>query len=284
VNELLGGVGLSEAARWADCAKGICDNHRPLTDEEQEFVEENPRHHSFHYTDVPIQQSEYRPKSAGTGRDDVVQIISHAFRVLKGTAPQNGPAVLNKRKSVWILAHLVGDIHQPLHVGSIYFDRQCDTVVDPNKAGVGKPNFSIGTLIGATTGGNDLLTGKSANLHHYWDANAVAAAMSAADKDTIEDYAQHLADNPPAGSATNGDPTTWSTQWATEILPLARQALRRIDFDEGEPGEDKDHMLKCTVPVTRKEGYGKWAAQQAHIQLAKAGFRLAAILREALRP
>ena len=80
---------------------------------------------------VPIQQSQYRPGTAGTRENDVVQIIKQAVNILRNRAPNDGPATLTKRQALWVLAHLVGDIHQPLHVGAIYFDRDCEEVVDP---------------------------------------------------------------------------------------------------------------------------------------------------------
>src|SRR5437763_2154656 len=51
--QLLGAT-LSDAAIWADCARGIC--HRPLSPDERTYVDNNPQHKTVHYTDVPIQQ------------------------------------------------------------------------------------------------------------------------------------------------------------------------------------------------------------------------------------
>ena len=67
-----------------------------------------------------------------TGSDDVVQVVKHAFNVLRGRAPNQGPAILNQRNALWLLDHLVGDMHQQLHVGAIYFDGECAQVVDPS--------------------------------------------------------------------------------------------------------------------------------------------------------
>ena len=43
---------LSTAAIWADRAKGYCG---PLTPEMHVFVSANPKHHDYHFTDVPFQ-------------------------------------------------------------------------------------------------------------------------------------------------------------------------------------------------------------------------------------
>jgi NADPH:quinone reductase-like Zn-dependent oxidoreductase len=76
----------------------------------------------------------------------------------------------------YFLKDLVGDIHQPLHVAALYYDKDCHDVVDPNVVGAGMPNFGIGTSVSETTGGNDLTKGSN-NLHHYWDDNFVDKAM-----------------------------------------------------------------------------------------------------------
>jgi hypothetical protein len=212
----------------------------------------------------------------------VVQVITYAVQQLRDTAPSKGPAVLNDRKAVWLLAHLVGDIHQPLHVGAIYFNKTCKSVVNPQVDGAGKPKFGIGKTFGHTTGGNDLHLVSGGSLHHYWDQTAVDAAMQAANKGTIKEFAQFLVDNPPANWITDDDVETWSVQWATEALPLARQALTQLEFDNGKPEKDKDHLLKCSMTTRLNAGYDPWAATVVRDQLAKAGFRLAALLRAAL--
>jgi hypothetical protein len=90
---------LSEVAVWADCAKGACG---PLTPDERTYVEDNSQHKTFHYTDVPIQQPQYKLGTAGTREDDVVQVSKQAINILRGVPPNQGPAVLD-RKSLWVL-------------------------------------------------------------------------------------------------------------------------------------------------------------------------------------
>lgn len=132
VSALLNGRSLSEVSVFADCAKGFMYCHRAPSAEEQAFVRKNPDHHAYHYADIPIQQPKYIAGTAGTARDDVVQVIRYAVQTLRGTAPTDGPADLQPEEAVWVLAHLVGDIHQPLHVGTIYYDHDCGNIVDPN--------------------------------------------------------------------------------------------------------------------------------------------------------
>src|SRR5262245_2335267 len=59
---------LSQVAAFADCAKrgNVPFCGRPPSDEEKAYGERNRHHDKFHFTDVPLQQSTYRPGSAGT--------------------------------------------------------------------------------------------------------------------------------------------------------------------------------------------------------------------------
>ena len=133
-----------------DCAKGWRACQRPLSADEPDYVQHNPQHLVFHYTDVPVQQKQYRLGTAGTRGDDVVQIAKQSVNILRDRAPNQGPAVLSKRQALWVLAHMVGDLHQPLHVGALYFDRDCEEPVDPNVVGAGLPGFGIGSTVVST--------------------------------------------------------------------------------------------------------------------------------------
>ena|SRR5215467_3175155 len=68
--------------------------------------------------------------------------------------------------------------------------------------------------------------------------------------------------------------------------PISKEALTRgdIDIGEGTPVETEERTLKCTWPVTFERSYTQWANRQALAQLGKAGFRLAALLREIFEP
>jgi hypothetical protein len=270
---------LSEAATWMDCAKGAC--HRPLSEDERAFVKSNLQHSTFHYTDVPIQQPQYKLGTAGTRNDDAVQVAKQAINVLRGRAPNNGPAVLDRKSALFVLAHLVGDLHQPLHVGAIYYDRSCERIVDPNVVGARQPNFGIGSTVASTHGGNDLHLPNGKSFHvAYWDDGTVIGAMRLAgvqDK-SIEDFASFIVAHPPAGWETAGDPESRPEKWATEIMPLAKDALTRVQIGHS-MYSDNAHGSPCFWPVTLTREYTSWANQETLTEIGKAGFRLAALVR-----
>src|SRR5271170_19056 len=93
--------------------------------------------------------------------------------------------------SIASLAHMVGDLHQPLHVGAIYYADDCAEVVDPNVAGEALSKFGIGTIIVSTHGGNDLKLPNGKSFHvAYWDEGTVTGAMrlAAVNKKAIADF------------------------------------------------------------------------------------------------
>src|SRR6266550_4249897 len=82
-----------------------------------------PSHHWFHYTDVPLfGEEKYGEGKAGRSQWDIVHVIRYCIVVLQGREPEDNPRKITKPIAVVLLAHLVGDIHQPLHVGAQYFD------------------------------------------------------------------------------------------------------------------------------------------------------------------
>lgn len=280
---------LSQVAVFPDCAKRgnepFCG--RPPSDEEKVYAARNPHQDKFHYTDVPIEERKYVPGTAGTTEIDVVQMIGYAVAQLRGKSPPEKKDVkLTDTEAVFVLAHLVGDIHQPLHVGAKYYDSTCKKAVDPNRTGK-PPTFGIGETVAETVGGNRiLLTAKdpavppAKNLHFFWDGAAVVQAMQAAGVGGSEqDFAKLLASAPPPGWETKGDIDTWATKWATENIALAADAHKRLTIRRSTKGAPISGPLNCQWETKLDSGYQDWAKGQARTQIAKAGFRLAALLK-----
>jgi hypothetical protein len=285
---------LSQVAVFPDCAKrgNVPFCGRPPSDEEKAYEDRNPHHDKFHFTEVPLQQPTYVASTAGTENIDIVQMIAYAVAQLRGQKPPAKPDVsLTDTEAVWLLAHLVGDIHQPLHVGAKYFNKACQISVDPNIGEI-PPAFGIGDTVAMTMGGNlislasaPLAVPPATNLHLYWDGAAVLRAMKAAGSaDSEQDFAELLAATPPAGWETTGSVDTWAAQWATEIMPLAVEAHERLTIRVGAKSSPFSFTGGCTWETTLDPAYEDWASAQARIQLAKAGFRLAALFKAIFEP
>lgn len=175
---------LATAAQWADCAKGFRYCQAPLTPEMKKYGTDNPKHHNYHYTDIPFQISSYDLNEIGTTPDDVVHILQDAILILQNKPPIDSSHELTQRDALFILAHMVGDIHQPLHVGAAYISNL--KYVAPKTESKAKQTFS--------EGGNWLCVG-SKGLHSLWDGDYVKHAMTNAEADTDEVFAAKLSES-----------------------------------------------------------------------------------------
>ncbi len=275
---------LGQVAVFPDCAKNeeeFCG--RKVSAEEIEYVLRNLVHKSFHYTNSPLGQKAYLPGGVGSDDTDVVQMISHAANQLRKKSQFKPDVKLTDTEALWLLAHLVGDIHQPLHVGQAYYDKTCKTLVDPNDP-ADKDKGAVSTF-----GGNSIKFAPVPpavpvvpGLHIYWDATTVARAMHADGYLNAEQaFAKTLAAKAPADWQTDGDADTWAGKWFVEMSQLAQQAYTR-------PGIKIDGALHpergCQWTVALDDTYEKWAQDVAREQLRKAGFRLAALLKVIFDP
>ncbi|HYJ05729.1 MAG TPA: S1/P1 nuclease [Chthoniobacterales bacterium] len=259
VRQILGTEKLEQASLWADRVK-----QGNLTPEMRAFVNRNPSHHQYHYTDIPIQEAAYRGNSAGANPQDIVRMIRRCIGVLEGHGAN--PTNLTRKEALRLLAHYVGDLHQPLHVGAGYFDAQ-DRLVNPNHVA----NTS------ETRGGGWILY--RGGLHGYWDSKTVELAMSAAGVGTPRAFAARLKQNPPAGWETSGFLSGWSTRWATEMLPDARQAHLLLTFGPRRMTTGDRPHLEWPATAASNTAYDTWAKRVVTRNLALGGFRLAAVLK-----
>ena len=190
-----------------------------------------PSHHWMHYTDVPVLDAEkYGDGRTGRGNWDVVHTIPYCIGVLRGEIAEDNPRKITRTIAVILLAHCVGDIHQPLHVGAEYFNEAGEPIdCDRGATGLGGE------------GGNSLSLGQNAtaertrhyyhSFHAYWGLDAVRNLtietpdeVPKAERESVYAPAKEklIADfvaNEPKIWRTSGDPKTWAEQWANEILP-----------------------------------------------------------------
>lgn len=282
VRALLGGIDLSDAAVWADCAKGVdpakgykyqvVPNRYPECRvfetpqgraEMEDFVRRNagncdPKpgeeicHKQYHYTDVAIQHSRYERGLAGTRDDDLVAAVGAAIRVLRGEPAPAPFSIKSRREALLILAHYAGDLHQPLHVGAVYLSAK-GARVDPD-AGRYNPKTD-------TRGGNKLAA-SGGNLHAKWDDIPAALKMNRIDAAWVDEAARV--------PVSAGDPAAWPAAWASGTLADARLAFDGVKF-----GPLKNNTWQATLP----RSYAATMAQVKQRQLTAAGARLAQILR-----
>ena len=92
-----------------------------------------PSHHWFHYADVPVVPvQKYAESRVGRSKWDIVHMIPYCVQVLQGRVSEQNERKITKPVAIILLAHYVADIHQPLHVGTEYFDAR-GRPADPDK-------------------------------------------------------------------------------------------------------------------------------------------------------
>ncbi len=261
-----------------------------------------PSHHWFHYTDVPVLDPEkYADGAVGRTQWDIVHMSRFCIAVLKDEEPAENARKITKPIAVILLAHFLADIHEPLHVGAEYFDNQ-GHAVNPDKGTAGLEDEGGNTITLHLTSGTDQQTGNhNSKMHGFWDNDTVMASlpvlpesmpkeerqakMNAAKAELIREFATHEPKDwrlPP-----NLDPKDFPEAWANEILPAAREAHERLQFNNVAPKQEEDRIVAAGLADEKKStdgvSYHDWAAKVVRAELPKAGWRLADLLEKTLR-
>lgn len=252
---------LADAAVWPDTIKNPMYEDRDTA----LFRLNHPAHDTYHYANVPFQADRYSLDAPGARPTDIVQTTRECIRVLK-----TGKGLFTPREALRLLAHFVGDIHQPLHVANGFVSASGPlTFVVPEGPTGWRP----------TLGGNALRYGPEYrfNLHSYWDSHAVNLSMQ---KEDVPAYAARLfADVKPAPDWTPaGDPESWPAQWATEGLAHGKEAHRGVRL-VSYLGPDEAKQTPHRWLIEQPADYDERARALVPRQLAAAGYRLAAVLR-----
>jgi hypothetical protein len=314
---LLPGESLEKVSTWMDCVKGsYCG---PQTQEMTEYTAANPKHSEYHYTDVPFQLHEYHDHGVGTDEHDIVQSLRQAIWVLQG---KDGAAVnphkFTKRQALLLLAHLAGDVHQPLHVGSAFINKEGQFVVPSKQEQIDGVNIfnpqggnnmllddariaAIGSAlipaaapkegeeakpaVAAATAGAAAATAADAKpapktkpFHSYWDTTVVDYAMRRVSARTPEQFAQMVIGGKPAVAGNTGDPASWPYQWADDALAVAK--LAHADVTVGAAGKQtsRSGSVYTVWALNVPDNYPVPSSAIAKEQLIKGGYHLASLL------
>jgi|GEM_PF-344639 len=315
VGQLLNGLSLEKAAVIADEIKGwdkkgaddpgiFHYRSRPRIDEQlRAFWRANPptedrksaipSHHWFHYTDVPVLNVEkYADGKAGRSEWDIVHMSRYCIEVLQGNRLENNPRKITKPIAVILLAHYLGDMHQPLHVGAEYFD-QSGQKVDPDRGKPGLEDQGGNTIWLELPGG---ATHERTKLHGFWDSNAVDGlfpevpeTMPKEERRTKIDAAEKELVHKMAAQ----EPTDWRVPvnlsvrdypeaWANAILPVAREAHERLNFEKVHTEIQEGGAVAAGFAKEKSMpdhiSYRDWSTRVVRDELHKAGWQLADLL------
>lgn len=252
---------LADASVWHDRIKNALyeDADTSL------FRLNHPAHDTYHYANLPFQSAGYGLDVPGARSTDLIQVTREAIRVLR-----TGQGPFAKREAVRLIAHLVGDMHQPLHVGNAFVNESGPLAFVVPKGPTGwRP----------TLGGNALVYGPEHrfNLHSYWDSHAVNLAMN---KEDVPTYAARLLKElePTAAWRGRGPVDSWPAQWASEGINHAKEVHRGITL-VSYLGPDDAKRTAHRWLIEQPAGYDERARPFVRQQLAMAGYRLASVLR-----
>jgi hypothetical protein len=188
------GTTLADAAIWPDHEGRSVPDFDPL-----------------HYVNIPVGADGYEQPRDCPERNCMVEAVKW---FLSRVADRNAPLVM-RRIALRYVAHLAGDMHQPLHAGRAQ-DR----------------------------GGIDIAVsykGQATNLHFFWDTDLVEMEGDA------EEVAQRLTASVSAEQRRKweaGDPK----RWTDESLMLARSHA----YDIGQTGELSDDYVEKARPIVRQ--------------------------------
>lgn len=281
------GESLETIAMWADCAKG--DYCGPKTPDMLAYIAANPQHGEYHYTDIPFQHSAYSDGAVGSAGNDIVQTLKQAIAVLQGRGERiSNPHHFTPRQALLLIAHLTADIHQPLHVGAGYVEKNG---VSQNGAFVAPQDQRRidGVHIFNTRGGNDLLIdygdvdGGSAktgalSFHIYWDVKTVDYAIRASGAATARQFALSVLAEKPEIAGNTGDPISWPYQWADDALRASKLAHAGLALGRMSEQTNRKGERRAVWALALPPDYGESSAALAKEQLTKSGHRLAALL------
>lgn len=211
-------------------------------------------HESYHFADVAIQHYYYNRAYAGTSDHDIVSAINAAIAVLKGQPSPAPFSIKDKKEALFLLAHFLGDLHQPLHVGAIYLDAS-GNLVNPDGPGGLDPATE-------TAGGNRIGDGPH-NMHSEWDAIPADLGRSA-------DPA--MVQRARAVPTTPGHVGDWASAWASDTVRASHTAFTGVTFSGNGP-------LKWKVNFSDRDAYLHTQDKLKRDQLAKGGAHLAELLK-----
>ncbi len=280
---------LANISTWADTVKDRIGKTDPDEDTNAflQDITHNGKNREWHYDDLPLDCKNYQTCTGFTPDNDIVHIVNVCIRTLQGHPDPNHP--LSQRNALKLLVHFLGDIHQPLHIGCGFIDKDSNgkLVIATDPVVIKQKNLP------SDRGGNQLIINNDRqNLHSFWDFDLVTSLMLQTDKQTSDTLGSFLKDTvrPQSNWNPRGPVSTWAAQWASDTLQQSRDhAYKSVDITSqrtitvttraGQPLMREGRPVTDIVfDVTRSSNYEALNREVVRQQLAKGGYRLARLL------
>jgi hypothetical protein len=256
-----GSTKLGDVADWADQLRGAAGPNDPETIAFLADAANRAEHARWHYLNLPFGTQRYdevvlKPFIPADGAHVVAMVPRCAAALMTPTAR------LSRTNALRWLTHLVGDLHQPMHLGCGYLDES----VEPPRL-VGDPALARG--LRSDRGGNDLLLSTPldrVNLHGYWDG-----VLSSAKLTEIESAAAAM--TPPQVTAASVPQLV--VDWVDEALTICRDAFWSVRIVGRHAADRRKMVVEFAHGL---EAYETRNAPHVPRQMARAAVRLAAIV------
>jgi hypothetical protein len=174
-----------------------------------DFKTRFPDHTGWHFDNYPLEGAKYSPDGTFSKPNDVVHEITHCIDALEGKTND-----LNSKEALVWLVHLVGDIHQPMHVACGYYTFGSGKKINLHRT-LSDPHAEF-----SDTGGNglELTQGSPTSFHHFWDQDMVEANDSSESKlaNLVEAQMATFTFTPNTGPIHD-----WAANWLNDSLKLA---------------------------------------------------------------
>ena len=266
VKKILGSGDLASAGAWLDELRAAERGTGALAGDAEAaaFNQKFPDNHKWHFTNLPLGSGSYSESSRFAEADDVVHQINACIAALEGR-----PTKFTPEQALRVLVHLVGDVHQPLHVGTGFFD-----VRNPEAPKlVTAPSSVAGKS--ADLGGNKVRTGFGPfdSLHAYWDDTLVQRVAATGNAEKLAAHLRSRVNH--TKWRTSGDYHAWAAVWATDTVHQTALAYKGIVFTGAKLSASKSlQAIAAELP----SDYEAVQKPRAQTQLAKAAFHLAELL------
>jgi hypothetical protein len=254
ISSLLGTLTLPDIATCPDEVRNLEEHQIPMSTTCAKIFPSPPKGTSpWHFVNTPIKAAPFTPSEtdvdAACKNNCVTSRIASFLAVLNAAKPTDSKAKkLAELQALSFVVHFIGDVHQPLHASA----RDND----------GGGNAEHIKFFGTDDGG--ILV-----LHAIWDRQIVTLI----DADPARLATDLQAEITLAKSEQPGTPITWAIQ---SYLPARDVAYKGIPPAPTDPAHKNDDVADLGQP------YQDSAAPIVRMQIARAGVRLAAALKQAL--
>lgn len=296
-NIILKGDTTEKAAVWADWVrlretKPTKEYPVPkITDEEIQDVIAYPAFsgsNDWHFVDLPLDSVGYAEGLPSVNDNDIVHGLKTCISILE--QPDMSADEIVHHRALRFLIHLVGDIHQPLHVACGYYTKN-GSAVDL----VTSPEIVLKQHLLDDKGGNQLeVDGSKLNLHHMWD-DTIPENMNG--RPLLSTTSKMVAYLRTARSAQRVAPAEdekkdvkdWPLDWVKDDLKIARAAYGPVKIGAISQALDKNHRPTTYIEPTPllkfdEDGYIQDHVKDVQSQMLMASERLADILNAIVWP